>query len=246
MRNRNTIEFLGLWEQLNNGSFKQVEFDLFRNESGVNSFVLTPKKWTEETNAIGLISKAGRYGGTYAHKDIAFEFASWISAEFKLYIIKEYQRLKSDENSKLSLNWNLNRILSKINYRIHTGAIKDYLIPKDISKYKRGFTYASEADLLNVALFGMTAKEWRETNKEKQGNIRDDATIEQLIVLSNLESYNAQLIGQDINQSERLTMLNKMAQTQMISLLKNKSVKQLSTESPTGNLLIPKGDAKDE
>ena len=174
LRNRDTIEFLGLWEQLNNPEFKPVEFDGFRNAAGANAFTMSPKKWIEGTNAIGIISKSGRYGGTFAHKDIAFEFASWISAEFKLYIIKDYQRLKSDENSRLSLGWNLNRTLAKINYRIHTDAIKDMLIPPDVTPQRQGITYASEADVLNVALFGITAKEWRQANPEAKGNIRDE------------------------------------------------------------------------
>nr|WP_240724349.1 KilA-N domain-containing protein [Geotoga petraea] len=232
MRSRNTIEFLGLWEKLYNPDFKLVEFDQFRNESGANAFVLSPQKWIKSTSAIGITSKSGRYGGTFAHKDIAFEFASWVSSEFKLYIIKEYQRLKEDENSRLSIEWNVNRTLSKINYKIHTDAIKENLIPHALPKSRIGFTYASEADLLNVALFDMTAKEWRQTNPDKKGNIRDYATLEQLIVMANLESYNAQLIGAGIEQSARLVELNKMAQIQMKSLLKNNSAKRLeSTKS---------------
>jgi len=190
MRNRSTIEFLGLWEQLNNPDFKGVEFDSFKHEAGSNAFTLSPQKWISSTNAVGLISKSGRYGGTFAHKDIAFEFATWVSAEFKLYIIKDYQRLKADENSRISLEWNVNRIISKINYRIHTDAIKDNIIPSLVTKGQQTFTYASEADLLNVALFGKTAREWKEENPEAKGNIHDDATIQQLIVLSNLESMN--------------------------------------------------------
>ena len=230
MRSRNTIEFLGLWEKLYNPDFKLVEFDQFKNESGGNAFVLSPKKWIGFTNAVGLISKSGRYGGTFAHKDIAFEFASWVSSEFKLYIIKEYQRLKEDENSKLSLEWNINRTLLKINYKIHTDAIKENLIPLDLPKNRIGFTYASEADLLNVTLFNMTAKEWRQLNLDKDGNIRDYATIEQLIVLTNLESYNAQLIIEKIDVDERLIELNKMAQVQMKSLLNNSSVNKLNNQ----------------
>ena len=182
IRNRDTIEFLGLWEQLNNPDFKPVEFDGFKNEAGKNSFVLSPQKWIESTNAIGITSKSGRYGGTFAHKDIAFEFASWVSPEFKLYIIKDYQRLKEDENSRLSLDWTVNRTLAKINYKIHTDAIKDNLIPEDVSAKHKGFTYASEADVLNVALFSKTAKEWREENQGLKGNIRDYATLQQLIL----------------------------------------------------------------
>lgn len=227
MRSRNTIEFLGLWEKLYNPDFKVVEFDQFKSEAGANAFVLSPQKWIKNTNAIGIVSKSGRYGGTFAHKDVAFEFASWVSSEFKLYIIKEYQRLKEDENSRLSLEWNVNRMLSKVNYKIHTDAIKDNLIPNDIPKNRIGFTYANEADLLNVALFGMTAKEWRQGNSDKKGNIRDYATIEQLIVMANLESYNAQLIGVGLEQNERLIELNKMAQVQIKSLLKSASVKKL-------------------
>ncbi len=231
MRSKNTIEFLGLWEQLNNPDFKLVEFDQFKNEAGGNAFVLSPKKWIESTSAIGLISKAGRYGGTFAHKDIAFEFASWVSSEFKLYIIKEYQRLKENENSSLSLEWNVNRVLSKINYRIHTDAIKENLIPDNISQKSAGRTYANEADLLNAALFGMTSKEWKDANPGLKGNMRDYATIEQLIVLTNLESYNAQLINMEVDQSKRLVELNKMAKVQMQSLLKNSSIKSLKGKS---------------
>ena len=225
IRNRSTIEFLGLWEQLNNTDFKLVEFDQFKNESGANSFVLSPQKWIDRTNAIGIISKSGRYGGgTFAHKDIAFEFASWVSPEFKLYIIKDYQRLKEDENSRLSLNWSLNRTLAKVNYKIHTDAIKENLIPKNVSAKHRGFTYASEADVLNVALFGKTAKEWREENKKLSGNIRDYATLQQLIVMSNLESINAELIRQGVSQEERLIKLNEIAIIQSKSLIGNSSV----------------------
>jgi len=183
IRNRNTIELLGFWEQLYNPDFKHIEFDVFRKQAGLNSFTLNPKQWIEKTNAIGIISKAGRYGGTFAHKDIAFEFASWISIEFKLYIIKEFQRLKADENNRLKLEWNLQRTLAKVNYRIHTDAIKENLIPPTLSKDKINFVYADEADMLNMALFGMTAKQWRDANPKSEGNIRDAATIEQLVVL---------------------------------------------------------------
>ena len=183
IRNRNTIELLGFWEQLYNPDFKHIEFDVFRKQAGLNSFTLNPKQWIEKTNAIGIISKAGRYGGTFAHKDIAFEFASWISIEFKLYIIKEFQRLKADENDRLKLEWNLQRTLTKVNYRIHTDAIKENLIPPTLSKDKINFVYADEADMLNMALFGMTAKQWRDANPKSEGNIRDAATIEQLVVL---------------------------------------------------------------
>lgn len=196
MRNRNTIELLGFWETIYNPDFKPVEFDGFRKQAGLNSFVLTPKRWIETTNAVGIISKSGRYGGTFAHKDIAFEFASWISIEFKLYVIKEFQRLKEDESDRLKLGWDFQRTLAKVNYHIHTDAIKENLIPTEISKQQASFIYANEADLLNVALFGMTAKEWRDDTStgsvtKKAGNIRDEATIEQLVVLSNMESTNA-------------------------------------------------------
>lgn len=216
---------------MNNPDFKLVEFDQFKNEAGSNAFVLSPQKWIDSTNAIGIRSKAGRYGGTFAHKDIAFEFASWISPEFKLYIIKDYQRLKDDENSRLSLDWNLRRALSKTNYKIHTDAIKECLIPPNISTVHRGIKYANEADVLNVALFGMTAKEWREQNpdKAKKGNIRDDATLEQLIILTNLESYNAVMIKDGISQSERLKRLNKTAIAQAKSLIDNPSLKKIKS-----------------
>ena len=228
LRNRNTIELLGFWESIYNPNFKPVEFDGFRKQAGLNSFVMTPKKWIESTNAIGIVSKSGRYGGTFAHKDIALEFASWISIEFKLYIIKEFQRLKENETSQLKLKWNLQRTLSKINYHIHTDAIRDNLIPKEITKQQANFVYADEADLLNVALFGLTAKEWRENNPDKKGNVRDYASLEQLVVLSNMESINALLISQGITPSERLRELNKVAITQMKSLVKNKAIKQLN------------------
>ena len=227
LRNRNTIELLGFWEMIYNPNFKPVEFDGFRKQAGLNSFVMTPKRWIETTNAIGIVSKAGRYGGTFAHKDIALEFASWISIEFKLYIIKEFQRLKENENDRLNLEWNLQRTISKINYHIHTDAIKENLIPPEITKQQANFVYANEADLLNAALFGITAKEWRENNPNLKGNIRDFATLEQLVVLSNLESINALLIQQGLSQSERLIQLNKVAITQMKSLVHSKEVKKL-------------------
>ena len=227
MRNRNTIELLGFWETMYNPDFKPVEFDGFRKQAGLNSFVMTPKRWIENTNAIGIVSKAGRYGGTFAHKDIALEFASLISIEFKLYIIKEFQRLKDDENNRLQLEWNLQRTISKINYQIHTDAIKGNLIPQQITKQQVSFVYANEADLLNVALFGITAKEWRENNSDKKGNIRDYATLEQLVVLSNLESINALLIEQGLAQSERLIQLNKVAIAQMKSLTESRAIKKL-------------------
>ena len=219
--------FLGLWEQLNNPSFKLVDFDQFRNEAGSNSFVLSPKKWIESTNAIGIVSRAGRYGGTYAHKDIAFEFASWISPEFKLYIIKDYQRLRQEEQYRLSTDWNLRRQLSKTNYRIHTDAIKENLIHNKLTQGQIGMTYATEADLLNVALFGSTAKEWKMDNPDKDGNMRDYATIEELIVMANLESANAQFIAENVPQAERLQKLNQMARFQLKSLLNNSTLKKL-------------------
>lgn len=228
LRNRNTIEFLGIWEQINNNDFKPLEFERFRKQAGLNSFWISPKRWIESTGAIGLISKAGRYGGgTFAHKDIAFEFGSWLSPEFKLYLIKEFQRLKNDENDRLKLEWNLQRTLAKVNYRIHTDAIKEKLIPPVLSKVQVSLTYANEADLLNVALFGSTAKDWRDANPKLEGNIRDHAQIEQLVVLSNLESINAVLIHQGLPQSDRLRQLNTIAITQMRSLVRHSQVKKL-------------------
>ena len=221
MRGRDVIDFLGLWETLHNSNFKPLEFEGFKNQAGANAFTMSPKKWIEGTNAIGIVSKSGRYGGTYAHSDIAFEFASWISPEFKLYIIKDYKRLKEEENSRLSLNWNLNRELSKLNYRIHTDAIKANLIPPKLTPLQISYTYASEADMLNVVLFGKTAKQWRDENLNEDGNIRDQATIYQLLVLSNMESYNAILIQQGKSQAERMKLLHELAVQQMttISLL---------------------------
>lgn len=220
MRSKDTIEFLGLWEQLHNDGFKGVEFDSFRRQAGSNAFTMSPQKWIENTNAIGIISKSGRNGGTFAYSDIAFEFASWISAEFKLYIIKDYKRLKSDESSRFSLGWNLNREISKLNYRIHTDAIKENLLPPELKSFQISMTYASEADVLNVALFGTTAKQWRDTNAGKNGNIRDYATLNQLLVLANMESYNAILIEQGKSQSERLQLLNKLAIRQLNAIEK--------------------------
>ena len=218
MRSKDTIEFLGLWENLHNSKFKGVEFDSFRAQAGANAFTMSPKKWIESTDAIGIVSKSGRYGGTYAHADIAFEFASWISPEFKLYIIKDYKRLKVEENSRLSLNWNLNRELSKLNYRIHTDAIKANLIPPELTPLQISCTYANEADLLNVVLFGKTAKNWRDENPDETGNIRDQATIYQLLVLANMESYNAVLIQQGKTQAERMKLLHELAVQQMKTL----------------------------
>lgn len=222
-----TIDFLATWEQLYNPNFNRMEFQTVRSEPG--RLVMTPSQWINRMQAIGIRSKAGRYGGTYAHKDIAFEFASWISPEFKLYIIKDYQRLKEDENNRLSLNWNMRRLLTKTNYKIHTDAIQENLIPEDLTKQQQGYVYANEADVLNVALFGMTAKEWRKLNpdKSKSENIRDSATLEQLIVLTNLESYNAELIKDGIPQPDRLVKLNAAAKSQMTSLLENPRLKKL-------------------
>ena len=219
MRNRNTLEFIGLWEVLNNPNFNRVQFDTFRNEAGLNRFTMTPGKWIESTDAIGIVSKAGRYGGTYAHYDIAMEFASWLSPEFKLYIIQDYKRLKEDETSKLSLTWNLHREISKINYKIHTDAIKEYLL-KDLTNEQLSYKYASEADMLNVALFNKRAKQWREENLDLKGNMRDYAGLNELLVLANMESYNAILIGKGVNQKERMIELRKLARTQLMSLEK--------------------------
>ena len=218
MRGRSTIEFLGLLEKLSNPGFKPLEFERFRTEAGSNYFVLSPQRWIEASKAIGITSKSGRYGGTYAHREITFEFASWISPEFKLYLIKEFQRLKADENRRLSLAWNLNRTLSKLNYRIHTDAIKTHLIPPEITPAQAAITYASEADLLNVALFGQTARQWRDANPKLDGNMRDHATIEQLLVLANLESLNAEFIHMALPSGQRLTKLNAIAIRQMRTL----------------------------
>ena len=219
MRNYNTIEYLGIWEQLNNPEFKPLEFEGYLKEAGSNAFTLSPQKWQKTTNAIGLFVKLGRGGGTFAHKDIAFKFASWISAEFELYIIKDYQRLKEDENSKLSLTWNLHREISKINYKIHTDAIKEYLL-KDLTNEQLSYKYASEADMLNVALFNKRAKQWREENPDLKGNMRDYAGLNELLVLANMESYNAILIGKGVDQKERMIELRKLARTQLLSLEK--------------------------
>ena len=228
MRNRNTLEFLGVWEEMNNPDFKGYEFVTFKSQAGLNSFNLTPRKWIEATNAIGIISKAGRYGGgTFAHKDLAFEFGSWLSPEFKLYLIKEFQRLKEDENNRLKLTWNLHRTLSKINYRIHTDAIHENIIPENISKVQASTIYANEADVLNVALFGKTAKQWRDANPTAEGNIRDEATIEQLLVLANIESMNAEFIRMGLLQTERLFKLNQIAIAQLKSLTQNPNIKKL-------------------
>ncbi len=216
-----TISLMGIWEQMHNPAFNVTEFSYIKNEAGTNGFVLSSKQWIERTKAIGITSKAGRYGGTYAHKDLAFEFGSWLSPEFKLYLIKEFQRLKDDENTRLSLAWNLNRTLSKLNYRIHTDAIKAHIIPVNVTKEQANHIYASEADLLNVALFGKTAKEWRNQNPNVEGNIRDYAPIEQLLVLANIESMNAEFIRMELTQKERLLKLNQIAITQLKSLIGN-------------------------
>lgn len=228
LRLRDTIEFLGLWETIHNPNFKGVEFDSFRKDAGTNAFTLSPQRWIENTNAIGIISKSGRGGGTFAHPDIAMEFASWISAEFKLYLIQDYKRLKLDENSKLSLEWNLNREISKINYKIHTDAIKEYLI-EDLTNEQLSYKYASEADMLNVALFNKRAKQWREENSDLKGNMRDYASLNELLVLANMESYNAILIGKGMEQKERMVELRKLARTQLTSLekLNDNGIKKL-------------------
>lgn len=230
LRGRDVVEFLGLWEILHNPDFKRIDFDTFKEDAGTNAFVFSIKNWSDELGAIGLFTKSGRYGGgIYAHIDIAFEFASWISPEFKLYIIKDYQRLKSDENSRLSLNWNLNREIAKLNYRIHTDAIKENLVLPELTLDQISYKYANEADLLNVALFGMTAKQWREKNSEKKGNIRDEATLNQLLVLANMESYNAILIEQGKTMSERLVLLRELAMKQMetLSVVSMDAIKRL-------------------
>lgn len=227
LRSRTTVEFLGVWERLNNPRFNPVEFDGIRMQTGLNSFVLTPKQWIEKTGAIGITSSAGRYGGTYAHKDIAFEFASWVSVEFKLYLIREFQRLKDEENDRLQLGWNLQRTLAKINYRIHTDAIRDTLLPPALTRAQATVVYASEADLLNVALFGQTAKQWRDAHPDAEGNVRDHATLEQLVVLTNLESLNSVFIRQGLPAPDRLLRLNEIAISQMRSLLSAPNVKRL-------------------
>jgi hypothetical protein len=235
LKNKDTVLFLGVWEQLNNPGFNSLEFEGIKNEAGRNSFFLSAKKWIDLTSGRGLIASAGRYGGTYAHRDIAFEFGSWLSPEFKLYLIKEFQRLKDDESRRLSLAWNLNRALSKLNYRIHTDAIKEHLVPAEVTPAQAAITYASEADLLNVALFGETAKQWRDKNPALDGNMRDHATIEQLLVLANLESMNAEFIHMSLSQGERLKRLNQIAIRQMQTLTAHPGVSRLpagSAEQP--------------
>ena len=238
LRGRDVVEFLGLWEILHNPDFKRIEFDTFKEEAGTNAFVFSIKDWTDKLGAIGLFTKSGRYGGgIYAHIDIAFEFASWISPEFKLYIIKDYQRLKSDENSRLSLNWNLNREIAKLNYRIHTDAIKNHFIPPELTPEQISYKYANEADMLNVVLFGKTAKQWRDEHHGKKENIRDEAELNQLLVLANMESYNAILIGQGKTMSERIVLLRELAVKQM---------KTLSMVSMDGIKQLPGGDSEKE
>ena len=224
MRNRMTIEFLGLWEKINNSNFNHIEFDVFRSKAGLNSFYLTPTQWMEKTNAIGIITKKGRYGGTYAHRDIAFEFASWLSPEFKLYLIKEFDRLKSEEQKQLG--WDIKRNLAKINYRIHTDAIKKNLIPEKLNSKQINIVYANEADVLNMAIFGMTAKQWRDNNPDKEGNIRDYANVNELVCLSNLENVNSIYINEGMSQKDRLIKLNEIAISQM-QILTRDTVKML-------------------
>ncbi len=225
IRNRNTVEFLGIWEQIHNPDFKPVEFDGFRRQAGLNSFTLTPKQWIERTGAVGIVSRAGRYGGTFAHKDIAFEFAAWVSVEFKLYLIKEFQRLKETEQEQLG--WDIRRNLARINYRIHTEAIKENLIPAELTSQQVNFVYASEADVLNMALFGMTAKQWRDANPGEKGNIRDFANGAQLVCLANMESLNAHFIHEGVAQPERLIRLNRIAIQQMRVLVEDQGIKRL-------------------
>ena len=227
LKNKDTVLFLGVWEQINNPDFNSLEFEGIRNEAGRNSFFLSAKKWIDLAGAKGLIASSGRYGGTYAHKDIAFEFGSWLSPEFKLYLIKEFQRLKEDENRRLSLAWNLNRTLSKLNYRIHTDAIQAHLIPPEVTPAQAAITYATEADLLNVALFGRTAKQWQHANPGLDGNMRDHATVEQLLVLANIEGMNAELIHMGLSQGERLKRLNEIAIRQMRVLTSAPAIKRL-------------------
>lgn len=218
MRNRNTVQYLGVWEELHNPDFNRMQFEAVKKEAGLNRFVMTPTKWITQMNAIGIVSKAGRYGGTYAHSDIAMSFATWISPEFQLYIMKDYRRLKADENSRLSLNWNLNREISKLNYKIHTNAIKENLIPPELTSVQRSCTYANEADMLNVVLFGKTAKQWKDENMNAKGNMREMASLNQLLVLANLESYNAVLISQGKEQKERMDLLRQLAVQQLRTL----------------------------
>jgi hypothetical protein len=230
LRNKNTVEFLGVWETLNNPAFNSLEFEGIRSEAGANRFTLSAKKWVQRTGSIGVIAKAGRYGGTFAHKDIAFEFGSWLSPEFKLYLIKEFQRLKESENNAGQLEWNIRRELSKAQYRVHTDAVKEHLIPPSLTREQQGYVYASEADMLNKALFGKTTREWKAQNPERQGTIRDYATVEQLVVLSTLESQNALLIGLGHSQADRLKLLNETAIKQLRSIAQSLSIQKLSNK----------------
>lgn len=225
--NKNTLEYLGIWEKINNPDFNYPEFGVINQEAGINRFIMSVGQWINRTQAMGMLVKAGRYGGTYAHKDIAFHFAMWLSPEFQIYLINEFQRLKASENNRLKLEWSFQRMLSKVNYHIHTDAIKEKLIPAELTKQQISFVYADEADLLNMALFGKTAKQWRSENADKEGNIRDSATIEQLVVLSNMESINAVLIHQSLPQNERLLQLNQIAITQIKSLVANRQISKL-------------------
>ena len=227
LRNRNTVEFLGIWESVFNPNFNYGEFAIIKGQVGLNRYKISVKEWVEKTNAIGLKATAGRYGGTFAHPDIAFEFGMWISPEFKIYLVKEFRRLKEDESRRLSLAWNLNRTLSKLNYRIHTDAIKAHLIPVEITPTQAAMTYANEADVLNVALFGLTAKQWRDINPKLEGNMREYATVEQLLVLANIEGMNAEFIHMGVHQSERLKRLNQIAIRQMQTLAAHMSVRQI-------------------
>ena len=224
LRNRNTVEFLGIWESVYNPNFNYGEFAIIRGLAGLNNYKISVKEWQKKTNAIGILASSGRYGGTYAHPDLAFEFGMWISAEFKIYLIKEFQRLKADENDRLKLSWNLQRTLSKINYQIHTDAIKDNLVPSRLNNKQISFVYSDEADLLNMSLFGITAKQWKEQNPNAKGNIRDNSSLEQLVVLTNLESINAMLIKQKLSQTDRLMQLNEMAIIQMKSLINHPNI----------------------
>jgi hypothetical protein len=247
LRAKDTVLFLGVWEQLNNSGFNPLEFEGIRNEAGRNSFFLSVKKWVERTNAIGVYASAGRYGGTFAHRDIAFEFGSWLSPEFKLYLIKEFQRLKDDEAARTSREWSFQRTLAKVNYRIHTDAVQAHLIPPTLNKQQRSFVYASEADLLNVALFGKTAADWRKENPDVEGNLRDHATLEQLVVLSNLESLNSVLIHQGLPAAQRLVQLNAIAIVQMRSLLNSIEMKRMTQGSsalPGTNVATKKASRK--
>ena len=246
MRNRNTVEFLGVWEQMHNPNFKGVEFDTFRREAGLNNFTLTPKKWVEATDAIGIVSKSGNGGGTYAHVDIAFEFGMWISPQFKLYLIKEYQRLKKIESNQYNLEWNVKRMISKTNYSIHTDAIKEVLIPQ-VRPWAKNYEYANEADLLNLAIFGMTAKQWKEANpeREKNGeNMRDSASIVELIVISNAESLNAELIKDGLSKKERYERIQRMAHDQIRVLSKEDAMKALKKTSE--DVYLIEAEKKDE